>query len=280
MLVTGGVRRGRELRRRRTTLASVGAGAAVAVLAAGVATVPQLVQGSGPLPVAPAGSGGSDRGVDPLPTPTVVEQTEIVEATPTPAATSESPDPGTPDASPRWPLPTETTGGPASPDTSETPATDPATDPGAAQRDLAVSAPEVPGAFTGIVGGSTSDVEAYPEVNAALAHFRWDGFATTVMIEPSPQGTPEALCRRYSAEGASCSDGADGAVYSTWQETGPEADGGVTGRGISWWTADGWAVDVISYNAAEGKDSEVLADEPPLSAAELAEVASSGVWFD
>ena len=72
----------------------------------------------------------------------------------------------------------------------------------------------------------------------------------------------------------------DGSTLLRWSETGPAVDGAVSGQGASLFTDDGWEVFAISYNAADGKDSPVLADDPPLTLAQLEQIVRDDAWFE
>jgi hypothetical protein len=64
-----------------------------------------------------------------------------------------------------------------------------------------------------------------------------------------------------------------------WTDSGPPVDGAVSGRGLSLFTPDGWEIFAISCNAADGKDSPVLADEPPFDFDELEQIVMSDAWL-
>lgn len=222
-LVTGGLARGRARRSRRTALAAIGAGTAVAVLAAGAAAVPGLVGGA-PEVIAP-GSGNNPSGRE------------------APSATVSTP---------------------------------------SAQRvrTLAVKPADVPGEFGSIVGGEVAADQGFPsDHDGVIAHFRWNGAFTSVIIDFLPGKRPIAQCQASAQRGMTCAERPDGSAVLTWQERQPLVDGGVTTRSVALFAVDGWQLTVLSYNAADPKSSEYVAPEPPLSFDQLERVVTSDAWF-
>jgi hypothetical protein len=227
-LVAGGTARGRRLRRRHRVGSSLAAVAAVGVVAASVAVVPQLLDG------------GSDTGQ--------------LAADPTP-------------------VPTETTTPPADP-----PPPTHAPDPSVRAGDLpALVTSQFPGTVTDAperTGGIMNGGESFQ-----VAHFLWDGYLMSVGAMSSGKGDPTARCQDHAGKHGTCTQRPDGSALLAWGETGPEVDGGVTGRGVSLYV-EGWEVFAIAYNAADGKESPLLADEPPFTHDQLEQIVSDPAWFD
>lgn len=149
---------------------------------------------------------------------------------------------------------------------------------------LAVKPADVPAVFASIVGGSTDIDQAYPDGHGgAGAHFRWNGAYTTVILERITSGrAPLDECHYTDPDNldVTCTRRPDGSAQGTWQERAPLVDGGVTGRGYTLYTTDGWAIDLISYNATTPKAFDYTSPEPPLSFAQLEQVATSSAWFE
>ena len=101
-----------------------------------------------------------------------------------------------------------------------------------------------------------------------VVHFRYDGMLVTVNIEVWPRA--EEACQGSDT----CQTRPDGSLQNSWEGT---ADG-VTSRGVTVYR-HGYAVSVLSYNAADGKESPQLAPSPPLSVEQLLEIAGSDGWF-
>ena len=111
--------------------------------------------------------------------------------------------------------------------------------------------------------------ESGGDERSRTSSFLYDGMFTTVAIE---QGTlTMAQCSEVV-----CEELPDGSTRLEW---GPTTADGVTAQGITWWRR-GYEVSVVSYNAAEGKDSPPLAAEPALDKEQLRLVAGSDVWFN
>ncbi|MEJ7833165.1 MAG: hypothetical protein WKF79_09640 [Nocardioides sp.] len=172
-------------------------------------------------------------------------------------------------------------------DPEPTPSADePSRTPQPERRSLAVKAAQIPGVFTEVFPGAVE--EAVDEANgtggyldqgpkAQIAHFRWNGYLMTVGLTSGGISVADA-CRNLE-DGYFCNERQDGTTLLSWTDTGPAVDGGVAGRGVSLFTTDGWEVFAISYNAADAKDSPVLAEEPPFTLDQLEQVATSNAWF-
>lgn len=149
----------------------------------------------------------------------------------------------------------------------------------ATAREIAVHAKQLPGLVADLFPGTITPaakrtgriIDEGP--TAQIAHFQWNGFLTSVGAWRTTAAEP---CR---APGAKCVQLPDGSTVLRWTETGPAVDGAVSGRGLSLFTTDGWEIFAISYNAADGKDSPVLADEPPFDFDQLERIVMSDVWL-
>lgn len=150
---------------------------------------------------------------------------------------------------------------------------------------LSMKAAEIPGLVRSLYPAEVAEIEDLggfrDSAEGPVAHFSWDGFATSAGANPPRvQGdTPLEVCRASASADMSCRERADGSAVLTWLQEGPAVDGGVTGRGVSVFTP-GWEVWVVSYNASEGKDAPVLADEPPFTFEQLEAIGSDQAWFD
>ncbi|WP_341927176.1 hypothetical protein [Nocardioides psychrotolerans] len=173
---------------------------------------------------------------------------------------------------------------------SDLPAQEPSTEvsigPGeVAPARLSMKAAEIPELVRSLYPGEVVEIEDLggfrDSAEGPVAHFSWDGFATSAGANrPRVKGdTPLEICRASGSADMSCRERADGSAVLTWLQEGPAVDGGVTGRGVSVFTP-GWEVWVVSYNASEGKDAPVLADEPPFTFAQLEAIGSDPAWFD
>lgn len=174
---------------------------------------------------------------------------------------------------------------------SEVPSQDPSTQVSVGPEEVATArlsmkAAEIPGLVRDLYPGEITDaaertgriIDAGKE--GQIAHFRWNGFLTSAGVNPArSEGTPVEVCRAAAGPRMDCREREDGSAVLTWQEEGPALDGGVTGRGVSVFTP-GWEVWTVSYNAGDGKDSPVLAPEPPFSFDQLETIASDAAWFD
>ncbi|MDO9494709.1 MAG: hypothetical protein Q7J48_03320 [Nocardioides sp.] len=161
----------------------------------------------------------------------------------------------------------------------------PATSVAAGDGTPSVRAAELPGLVTSSFPGTVSDApESTGQImnggeRSQIAHFLWDGYLMTVGATASRRADPMAECEALSGDAMTCTKRPDGSVYSAWTQTGPAVDGGVTGRGVSLYV-EGWEIFVVSYNAADGKDSPLLAEEPPFTYEELDRIISDQAWFD
>ena len=150
-------------------------------------------------------------------------------------------------------------------------------------RKLAVKADRIPAIVAELYPGEIAPASARTGriiddgPTAQIAHFRWNGFLTSVGAMTGGSTATEA-CGNLSP-GSTCTQLPDGSTLLRWSETGPAVDGAVSGQGASLFTDDGWEVFAISYNAADGKDSPVLADDPPLTLAQLEQIVRDDAWF-
>lgn len=143
---------------------------------------------------------------------------------------------------------------------------------------LRVAAAEVPAAFaTMLPAGDVStalDEAPYPlvdEPDRTITHFRYDGMLTTFIID---RASTMGSCQEQAAGDANCTK-IDGLEVLRF---GPTTADQVTAQGVSVWQ-HGYIVTALSYNAAEGKDVEPLAANPPIGIDQLVAVASSPTWF-
>lgn len=244
-LVAGGVERGRARRRRHLAGTAVAALATFGVIGAGVAAVPLLgPDPTGNVPVATDGDGAIAT-LSPSPTPS---------GSPSPSG---SPTPTPPPSAPA----------PVAPHLSEPDG------PTMAAADIPPRLAElVPGH---VVSGPLTQ-HPYPLVDEAdekIVHFHVDGMLTTVIIGRASASIAHDCTDESVVE---CRTLADGTVV---QLPKPSTADQVTLRAVLA-IGDTWMVDVLSYNAAEGKDVAPTQPEPPLSEDELVALAVSGAWFE
>lgn len=117
------------------------------------------------------------------------------------------------------------------------------------------------------------------EPDEKVVHFLFEGTLATFVIERAdtlatcsemvdpanqPDGEPGGECVFV-----------DGLETLSW---GPTVGDGVTSQGVSVWQ-HGYVVSALSYNAADGKDVPTVTDEPPVSLDKLMAAASSDTWF-
>ncbi|WP_328327909.1 hypothetical protein OHA70_02160 [Kribbella sp. NBC_00382] len=248
-LVKGSVERGGAIRRRRaisTVAAAAVAAIAVAAVTTGVATNLHGAWGE------PAVTG-----------PTATPSTTTSGGTPSASAPAMAHPNG---------LPSESSSKPAQPPipTAQFP----------------VKAAELPGLFARIQPGKITPAEAssgriIDDGKAGqYAHFRWNGFVTTVGFRAFP-GTPAQRCQQFQQEGGppvTCQQRSDGTVLVVGpDDVAPDVDGGVTARGAWLFTKHGYEISVISYNAASMKGTPRAA-HPPFTAAQLAQTVTSPLW--
>ena len=243
-LVAGGIARGRRTQRRRRAGATLAAVAVFGVIGAAASLVPH-----------PDGRSGSTPVADDTGTPTAT-------ATPSEA----------PSASASVSLPPQTTSSTAMP--TSPPA-------GTTTDRVTVTARQVPGTFEQLLGRSDAGpLRLDPPYGAAsgpdrlVAHFSWQGTLTSFLIERF-DGDARQACQQSAGPGDTCTTDAAGDPMLLW---GPDTGDGVSTQGSTVWR-DGFAVSVLSYNAAEGKGSPALTKYPPISMDDLSMLAASDVWF-
>jgi|SRR6476469_6844954 len=166
------------------------------------------------------------------------------------------------------------------PSATQTPIAEPPA-PATTERALAdFRAAEVPAIVNGIVGtglaaGPRPADTIADDSDEKVAYFPYDGMEAAVVLQLN-QLVSVARCEEINAHlDGSCIELADGTVQLTW---GPTLADGVTCQGIGAYRY-GYLVSATSCNAATGKDSPQLAPQPPLSLEQLAQIASSEVWF-
>ena len=154
----------------------------------------------------------------------------------------------------------------------------------ASSRHLAVKADRIPDLVTELYPGEISPADARTGRNiddapsVQIAHFLWNGHLTSVGATHG-ETSASVACSQLSP-GATCTEGPDGSTLLRWSETGPAADGGVTAQGVSLFTDDGWEVFAISYNAADGKGTPVLAHDPAFTLAQLEQIVGRDAWYE
>lgn len=166
------------------------------------------------------------------------------------------------------------------PSATETPTADPPA-PATIERALAdFRAVQVPSIVNGIVGTGLG-AESRPTDTIAddsdekVAYFPYDGMEAAVVLMFN-QLVSVARCEEINAHlDGTCVELADGTVQLTW---GPTLADGVTCQGVSAYR-HGYIVSANSCNAATSKNSPPLAPQPPLSIEQLAQIATSDVWF-
>ena len=159
---------------------------------------------------------------------------------------------------------------------------DPTPQPTESQPLRAVRAPDIPALVTAVAPGEVVPFEpagGYIDAGSdQVAHFQLDGFLVTAGITEA-KGDPAARCREsYPGASSPCRTRVDGSVLALSSDQGPAVDGGVGLRAVSLYL-DGFDIFVLSYNAAEGKDTPVLSPEPPLTYEQLEAVATGDGWL-
>jgi hypothetical protein len=150
---------------------------------------------------------------------------------------------------------------------------------------LAVTAGQVPATFASVLpGGITELPQKEPDI--PIVDFQWNGFATRVGLVSDSFITgrsipdPRQRCEEFGSGGQPCTPGrVPGSFEQSMTWTGPPVDGGVTTRLLTVYFAEGWDVTVTVSNAADSKNSPVLAPDVPLTLDQLREVAYSDAWF-
>jgi hypothetical protein len=248
-LVRGAIDRGRGKRRRRNVGVALAAAATVSVVGVTASVVSSL--GSGGAGFDPAGAPASAAG----------PVTSTATSTAPPKATQ-------PKSQPR---------------------TKPGRPPAIPTADIPVKAADLPRLFTTLYPGKVTPAEErtgriIDDGRAGqYAHFLWNGAMTSVGFA-AYSGTPAQRCRELQQDASqsgprlNCLTRPDGTVSMSWRETAPARDGGGTGQGVSLFTKDGYEIFAISYNWAR-KGGPNLAEEPPLSIAQLTRAVTDDVWF-
>lgn len=106
-----------------------------------------------------------------------------------------------------------------------------------------------------------------------IVHFRVDGMLTTVVITRASASLAHDCADESTVE---CRTLADGAVVQVAE---PTTHDQVTMRSVLA-IGETWMVDVMSYNATDGKDVAPVQPEPALAEEELVALASSDAWFE
>lgn len=177
--------------------------------------------------------------------------------------------------------------------------------PAAPDRPITIDAEDVPRLVGEAVGaqeiGPLLDEHPYPliaEDQEMILHFRLDGALTTVVISPADaQGScqsmaePEKMPKLKGAKGTAA-DGPKAPKIDCHTVDNIEVAAVTTGtvgsalkvRSVMAWN-HGYRIDVVSYNAAAGKNADGSEDVPILreqlvDAATLVELATSEAWFE
>jgi hypothetical protein len=106
-----------------------------------------------------------------------------------------------------------------------------------------------------------------------IVHFLVDGMLTTVIINRASASLAYDCVDGSTVE---CRTLADGTVV---QVAAPTTGDQVTMQGVIA-IRETWMVDVMSYNAVDGKDVAPVQPEPALSEEELVALATSDTWFE
>lgn len=144
---------------------------------------------------------------------------------------------------------------------------------------FAVAAKDVPSVVAQLAPGhdvgdplTTAPYALVDAENEQIVHFRVDGMLTTFVITRASASLAHD-CRDEAA--VQCRRLEDGTRIQVAAPT--------TGDGVTMQSTIAmrhrWMVDVMSYNAAEGKDVAPRQPEPALSEDELVTIASNDVWF-
>lgn len=151
---------------------------------------------------------------------------------------------------------------------------------------LAVAPGDFPATFASLLPGEVTSLPA-KEADQPIVDFLWNGVAVRVgfaqeqgSTDPA-LGTPRERCQAQSV-GVSgrCRALPDGSVAHSFRSTGPAVDGAVTTHWAQVYRDDGWLVWVTIANAADTKESPLLAEAPPLTPRQLLTVATSPVWWE
>lgn len=106
-----------------------------------------------------------------------------------------------------------------------------------------------------------------------IVHFRVDGMLTAVVITRASASLGYDCADESTVD---CRTLADGTVVQVAE---PTTGDQVTMQGVIA-IGDTWMVDVMSYNAAEGKEVVPVQPEPALGEEDLVALASSDAWFE
>lgn len=150
--------------------------------------------------------------------------------------------------------------------------------------DLAVAAGDVPAVIGELLGGEVGPIstaegsEAVDEPDRKIVHFAYDGGSASFVIE---RDSELATCAEL-VDPADQPDGQPGGECVTRDGVelllkGPELAGNVTSQTAMAWR-DGYVVSVLASNE-NGTQPAVITTPPPISMAELEQVALSDRWF-
>lgn len=178
--------------------------------------------------------------------------------------------------------PFATNGGSATPSPSPTPTSTPTPTASHLSEPAGptVAAADIPRRLAELVSGHvvTGPLTAdyYPlvdEDSEKIVHFHVDGMLTTIVITRASASLAYDCTDETTIE---CRTLADGTVLQLPEPTTADQ---VTMRGVLA-VGEAWMVDVMSYNAVEGKEVAPVQPDPPLTEDELVTLATSGAWFE
>jgi hypothetical protein len=185
-----------------------------------------------------------------------------------------------PDAGGDVPAATAQTSSTPSPSPTSSPTPTPATSHLSRPSPPTVSAADVPRRVGELAPGhqvseplSQAPYPLVDEASEKIVHFRVDGMLTSVIISRASASLAYDCADESVVE---CRTLTDGTVVQVARPT--TADQVTMSSVLA--IGKTWMVDVLSYNAADGKDVAPIRPEPALSEAELTAVATSDVWFE
>jgi hypothetical protein len=144
-----------------------------------------------------------------------------------------------------------------------------------------IPAAQVPAVALSLLQPAASLTVGEPDVHLDRPGHRFvrahlDGMVTDFGLIDRGPGSSSSCESDAESLGGSCQELEDGVLLLMW---GPAVADGVACQGASAERGDQevWAT---SCNAAESKDAPPLADEPPLSVVQLAQIVANDYWFE